>query len=544
MELYTHQNAENSEERRDDAIRTIQAGAGIIGDILKSTLGPKGALKILQGKETAVTNDGAYILKNLLIDSASARIIANSSISQDIDEGDGTTSIAVLTSLLLSGAYKSTVHPVKILRGFSMAANKCTEILNKKKFAPKPDDIKNLVRTTLNSKVLVNSLDLFVDICIRAIESSEDIDLIEIVKLEGDLSESILVDGLLLDVNLNMDMKNPEDSENIKDNIKSTNAKDNIKNDNSIILSTGNALVNPKILVANTSLDYDKIKIMSSKINVNSIKELEKIEIAEKEKMKNKINKIAEKNFDLFINRQIIYDYPMQLLRNKGLAVIEHADFSGVEKLNKVLGGNLVSTFDEMKEEDFGTCKMVSVVTVKGKQLVKFDGIKKGAATILLFGSSKVMLDEAERSIHDALCVLKRIKESPYCLYGGGATEMSLAVELQKMALDIKTRESEGIEIFSRALQQIPAILANNCGFDGDEIRAALKNDHSYRRATYGVNVETGKSGCMKERGIIEGFEMKKRVITAACETAQTILKCDGIVKCKPRERQGHGQCH
>lgn len=502
MELYTHQNAENTEERTDNAVRTIKAGVTIIGDIMKSTLGPRGALKILQGRETAVTNDGAFILKNLLIDSASARIIASSSISQDTEEGDGTTSIAVLASLLLTEAYRSSVHPTKIIRGFSLASARCIEMLGKRKFAPKPEDIKNLVRTTLNSKVLVNSLDRFVDICIGAIDKVDDIKLIEIIKLEGDLEESILVDGLVLNKDAEIDLSNP------------------------------------RILVANTSLDYDKIKVMSSKISVNSVRELEKIEAAEKEKMVNKIERIASIKFDLFINRQIIYDYPMQLLRNKGLAVIEHADFDGVERLSKVLGGNLVSFFDGLGEADLGTCKRVSNIVIKGHRMVKFDGVRRGAATIILFGSSKEMQDEAERSVHDALCVLKRIKESPFCVYGGGCIEMALSLELSKLALELKTKEAEGVECFARALQQIPAILAENCGFDGDEIKAALKSDHGYyKRATYGVDVENGKSCCMREKGIIEGFEMKKRVITAACETAQTILKCDGIVKCKPRER-------
>jgi T-complex protein 1 subunit beta len=504
MELYTHQNADNSEERKDDAVRTIKAGAHIIGEILKSTLGPKGSLKVLTGKNLSVTNDGAFILKNLQIDSASAKIIINSSINQDWEEGDGTTSIAVLSTLLINEAYNSGIHPMKIIKGYSLALAKCLDVLNKRKFSPRTEDIRSLVKTTLNSKVLVNNLDLFTNICMAAIENTDDINLIEIIKLEGDLQESLIVDGLVLNKDIDINLENP------------------------------------RILVANTALDFDKTKILSSKISVGSVKELEKIEIAEKEKMINKVESICSSKFDLFINRQIIYDFPLQLLKNKNLAVIEHADFVGVEKLNKVLGGNLISTFDNIKEDDFGTCKKVSNVTFKDKKMIKFEGIRKGASTIVLFGSSKEILDEAERSIHDALCVLKRIKESPYCIYGGGSAEMAMSIELSKLALEIKTKESEGVECFSRALQQIPKIIVANCGYDGDEVKAILKNDHSYRRSTYGVNIENGKSCCMREKGVIEGFEMKKRVLMAACETAQTILKCDGIVKCKPRERTPH----
>lgn len=508
MDLYTHQNPGNVEERQDDAIRTIKSGVSLIGDILKTTLGPKGNLKVIHGKETSVTNDGAFILKNLLIDSASAKIIANSSISQDWEEGDGTTTIAVLTSLLLKEAYQLSIHPIKIIKGFSLALARCVEVMGKKKFVPKSEDIRNLVKTTLNSKVLSNSLDVFIDICINAIERTEDISLIEIIKLEGDLEESMLVDGVVLNKDVDV------------------------------------SLTNPTVLIANTSLDYDKVKIFSSKISVSSVSELEKIEAAEKERMLAKVDSICQIPFDLFINRQIIYDYPLQLLANKGVTVIEHADFDGVERLNKVLGGNLLSTFDNVSKEDLGTCQRVSTISIKGHKMIKFEGTKRGASSIIIFGSSKEMLDEAERSVHDALCVLKRIKESSFCLYGGGCIEASLSLELSKLALEVKTKESEGIEAFSRALLAIPKILAENCGFDGDEIKAALKNDHNYRRTTYGVNIENGKSCCMREKGIIEGFEMKKRVITAACETAQTILKCDGLVKCRPRERSDDNHCH
>lgn len=508
MDLYSHQNSGNVEERQDDAVRTIRNGVNLIGDILKTTLGPRGCLKVIHGKETSVTNDGAFILKNLLIDSASAKILINSSINQDWEEGDGTTSIAVLTSLLLKEVYQLSIHPTKIIKGFSMALSKCLDVMNKKKFTPRQEDIKNLVKTTLNSKVLANNLDVFIDICVKAVEKVDDIGLIEIIKLEGDLSESMLMDGILLNKDIEINLENP------------------------------------KILIANTSMDYDKIKIFSSKVNVESVKELEKIEIAEKNKMVSKIDNICKIPFDLFINRQIIYDYPHQLLKARGISVIEHADFDGVERLNKVIGGNLLSNFENLNPNDFGTCQKVSSVVIKGHKMIKFEGIKKGASTIVICGSSKEMLDEAERSVHDALCVLKRIKESPYCLYGGGCTETTLALELLKLALDTKSKESESIECFAKALLNIPKILVENCGFDGDEAKSLLKNDHSYRRYTYGVNIENGKTCCMKEKGVIEGYEMKKRVITAACETAQIILRIDGMVTCKPRERSEHHGCH
>jgi len=546
MELFSHQNANNSEEKKDDAIRSIRAGVSFLNEILKTTLGPKSSLKLLQGKNVAVSNDGAFILKNLLIDNAAARIIASSSISQDTDEGDGTTSIAVLATLLLEEAYKSTVHPIKLIRGFSMALEKVLGHLAKKRFVPRQEDILNLIKTTLNSKILSTNLKLFVEMCVSAVEKVENIGNVNIIQMEGDLGESYLIDGFILDKTLLLGDSAINDDNVINSNITKENyegkdAANDIPESGGSIADGAPAFIdNPRILVANTSLDYDKIKIMSSKINVESIGELIEIEKAEKEKMIRKVKGITGIPYDVFINRQIIYDYPCQLLRSRGVSVIEHADFKGIESLNRILGGDIISTFDQLRDSNLGHCKRVCTVEIKGKKMVKFEGVKSGAVTIILCGGSKEILEEAERSIHDALCVLKRIKESPYCVYGGGSIEMFLATELSKFAMEVKTKESEGIECFSKALQQIPKILSDNSGFDGDETKNALKSSHYYRKFTQGVDVETGKGCCMKEKGIIEGYEMKRRVLTAACETAQCILKCDGLVRAAPRERTRH----
>lgn len=508
MELYTHQKVGNTEERKDEAIRTIRSGVTVIGDILKSTLGPRGSLKMLQGKKLIVSNDGACILKNLLIENASSKIVINSSVNQDWEEGDGTTSIAILTSLLVNEGYKLNIPTNKIIKGYSLALSKCLEVLNKRKFTPKAEDIRNLVKTTINSKVLYHCMDLFVDMCINAIECTSDLELIEIIKLKGDLKESVLVDGLVINKSVDIDV------------------------------------IQPKILIGNTSMDYDKVKINSAKTNVSGICELKRIEIAEKEKMRRKIDEICSIEYDVFINRQIVYDYPLELLRKKKIAVIEHADFSGVEKLNKVVGGNILSSFSNIQEKDLGRCERIRNITIKGQKMIKFEGIKKGACTMIIFGSSEEVLDEAERSIHDGLCVLKRIKESRLCLYGGSSTEMAMSVELARLGSEVKGKEAEGIFGFSNALQEISKILSDNSGFDGEEFKVSLRNEHNNRRTSYGLNIDTGKTCCMKERGIIEGYEMKKRVITSACETAQMILRCDGIVKCKARERTEEHCCH
>ncbi|WUR02815.1 T-complex protein 1 subunit beta (CCT2) [Vairimorpha necatrix] len=510
MNIFSHQNVGTTEEKGQDAKRTILSGTNLIGDICKTTLGPKGMLKILKGdtKNQNISNDGAFILKNLQIDSASARIIINSSIGQDWEEGDGTTSVAVLSSILINEISKLNIHPIKIIRGLRMAQERCEKVLNKISSVPTDEDIKSLINTTLCSKVLKYDLEKFTNMCIKAVEGLEgktDLNLIQIIKCPGKLEDSYLDDGFIL-------------------------------NKEAVIKT----IKNPKILLANTSLDQDKIKVFGAKINVSSVSDLAEMERIERDKMNSKIENICQNKIDCFINRQLIYDYPMQLLKNKGVQPIENADFDGIERLNNVLGGKILSTFDNLDESVYGTCEEIKNVNIGGKKFIKFSGIKNGASTIVLFGSSKEMLDEAERSLHDALCVLIKIKENPKIVYGGGSSEMALAVELAKYALEIPGVESEAISAFSSALQNIPVILSENGGFNGNELKSQLRSKHNSGAYTYGVNLEKGVVQCMKECHVVDSFRIKKRVICASSEVAQMIIKCDGIVKLQPRERTRH----
>jgi T-complex protein 1 subunit beta len=506
MNVFSHTNFGTTEERGEDARKTILAGTDLIGEILRSTLGPKGMLKMLRGEsEMSVTNDGAFVLKNLLVDSAAARILVDSSIGQDWEEGDGTTSVAVLASLLIREASKLRIHPTKTIKGFRMAQGKCEEILENIWFKPSRNDLIKLARTTLCSKVLKYDLEKFCEMCVSAVErleSRSDLGLIQIIKCTGKLEASYLDDGFILKKDIEV-----------------------------------REMRNPRILVANTAMDQDKIKVFGAKLNVGSVSELAEMERVEKLRMQEKVEKISRNNVDCFINRQLIYDYPMQLLRMRNVQPIEHADFAGVERLGNILGGRILSTFDSVDESCYGTCESIRNIVVGNERMIKFSGVKKGASTIVLFGSSKEMLDEAERSIHDALCVLTRIKEDPRVLYGGGSSEMCLAVALSKYALSVPGAESEAILAFSNALQEIPKILADNGGHNGDLVKSSLRADHGAGRSSYGVDTGEGRSRCMKELGVIDSLRIKRRVVVAASEAAQMIVKCDAVVKCKPRER-------
>ncbi len=334
-----------------------------------------------------ITNDGATILKSVYVDNPAAKILIDISKTQDTVVGDGTTTVAVLCGELLREGEKlvnQKIAPQIIISGFRTARDKARETLSKIAFNNSQNkefrsDLINIAKTTLSSKLLTHEKEFFANIVVDAVlkfQKTPNLEYIKIIKKHGGcLKDSFLADGLLLE--------------------------------KEISIGCPRRMENPRILIANTPMDYDKIKIYGSKVKVDSIEKVAEIEQAEKEKMKAKVQKILDHNIDIFVNRQLIYNYPEQLLAEKGVMVIEHADFDGIERLAAVTGGDIVSTFDCPGSVNLGTCKIVEEIMIGEDKLIKFGGCAKGnACTIVLRGASSHLLDEAERSLHDALCVI------------------------------------------------------------------------------------------------------------------------------------------
>ena len=180
------------------------------------------------------------------------------------------------------------------------------------------------------------------------------------------------------------------------------------------------------VLIANTPMDADKIKVFGSRVRVDGVAKVAELELAEKEKMKDKVEKIVKHGCNVFINRQLIYNYPEQLFADNGVMAIEHADFEGIERLALVLGGEITSNFDSPEIVRLGECKSIEEVMIGEDTLLKFSGVKLGeACTVVLRGATQQILDEADRSLHDALCVLTQTVKETRTVYGGGCSEVS-----------------------------------------------------------------------------------------------------------------------
>eukprot|EP00435_Cladocopium_sp_Y103_P019654 s3378_g4.t1 len=307
------------------------------------------------------------------------------------------------------------------------------------------------------------------------------------------------------------------------------------------ILAPGTADPKPReVLVANCQMDTDKIKIYGARVKVDSLEAVAEIEQAEKDKMKKKIEKIVDHKCNVFINRQLIYNYPDQLLKEAGVMAIEHSDFDGSERLAAVLGADIASTFDNPELTVLGSCKRIEEIMIGEDKVIKFSGCSKGeACTIVLRGSSQHVLDEAERSLHDALAVLYQTVQETRVVWGGGSMEMAMAQAVQQKLTEVGGKESVAMESFGKALMQIPVILADNAGLDSAELVGQLRAAHAKGQNSFGLEFNNGTIADMSQLGIMESFRSKMSQLCSAAEAAEMIIRVDDIIKNAPRQRDG-----
>ncbi|KAK0712875.1 chaperonin Cpn60/TCP-1 family [Lasiosphaeria miniovina] len=514
-----------TEEKGENARLSAFVGAIAVGDLVKSTLGPKGMDKILQSASTMeimVTNDGATILKAIALDNAAAKVLVNISKVQDDEVGDGTTSVTVLAAELLREAERlvdKKIHPQTIIEGYRIASQAALKALEASAVdhSNNPEafkqDLLAIARTTLSSKVLAQDRDHFAKLACDAVlrlKTSSDLSHIQIIKKAGGkLSESYLDEGFILDKKIGVNQPK--------------------------------RLEKAKILIANTSMDTDKVKIFGARLKVTSTSKLADLEKAEREKMKAKVEKIKAHGINCFINRQLIYNWPEQLFTDAGIMSIEHADFDGIERLALVTGGEITSTFDHPDQVKLGHCDIIEEVIIGEDTLIKFSGVAAGeACTIVLRGASEQLLDEAERSLHDALAVLSQTIKEPRTTLGGGCAEMVMAKAVDGAATRVEGKRQTAVAAFATALRQLPTILADNAGLDSGDLVARLRKAIYDGLTTYGLDLMTPGGGIadMREFGVIESYKLKKAVVSSASEAAELLLRVDDIIRAAPRRRE------
>ncbi|KAI5138581.1 T-complex protein 1 subunit beta [Nematocida ausubeli] len=489
-----------TQEKADEARTSFLVGAITVSNMVKSTLGPRGMLKLLysQNGQPIITNDGATVLKNILPSGASSKILINSAKEHGEKEGDGTTTLTVLTGGLLHEADKlifNGYHPYKIMGEYRSAHKQAIDLLRSLTLKENQADRLSLAKTTLSSKFSPIELEALSNLAISAASKIEgSLEMLNIIKVEGgEVGDSYVHPGLLLECDVGPGQKESFDE--------------------------------PRVLIINTSLDTDKVKIFGAKASVSSPAELEKLEAAETLRMRNKVESIA-RYADVIVNRQIIYDYPTQEFTRHGKISIERADFTGVEMLAKVLHGRILSTFDNVSDGDIGRCSRFEKVKIQGRSFCSFTGgLKDGACTVVIRGSSQEIQEECERSLVGAIKVLVKTKDEYVC--GGGSAEAAVAQMLQP--------KTEGERAYARALLDVTRALAENAGIPADDLLDALAVKNAQGVHTFGVGPDGAV--CMDAAGVRESLRLKEIVWSKAAETAEVLLRCDGNIKCRPRER-------
>ena len=440
--------------------------------------------------------------------------------TQDEQCGDGTTGVVVLAAELLRNAEelvdRQRVHPQIIIQGYRLALGAARAELNRVAFDNGRDPLKfredllSIARTTLSSKLLNQEKEHFAQLAVDAILrlNGKPLDYIQLIKKSGgSLKDSYLSEGFILEKRICVGMPK-------------------VVND-------------CRVMVANTSMDTDKIKIYGAKVKVDSLTAVADIESAEKLKMQQKVEKICKHGCNVFINRQLIYNYPEQIFKDNNVVAIEHSDFDGTERLAAVLGADIVSTFDAPEKSKLGYCKQISEITIGEDKVILFSGCAQGeACSIVLRGASTHVLEEADRSLHDALAVLHQtVLNESRIVYGGGAAEMAMANAVTNLAHSTEGKVSLAVEAFAKALQAVPTIIADNGGFDSADLVSKLRAAHAAGKSTYGLDMDNGEIADMSKLRICESFRSKLSQLCAATEGAEMIVRVDNVIRNAPRQR-------
>jgi len=502
-----------------DAIKSHIIAAKAVANILKTSLGPKGLDKLMVSADgdVTITNDGATILKQMDVDHQVAKLMVQLSQSQDDEIGDGTTGVVVLCGALLEQAehlIDKGIHAIRIADGFELAAQCAVKNLEKiaDEYKIDPSNTDNLIRTaktTLGSKIINKCHDQMARIAVDAVMAVADLETkdvnFELIKVEakvgGVMEDSMLVKGVIVD----KDFSHPQMPKQLKD---------------------------AKIAILTCPFEPPKPKT-KHKLDVQSVEDYKQLRAYEKETFEKMVEQVKETGANLAICQWGFDDEANHLLLQRELPAVRWVGGPEIELIAIATGGRIVPRFQELSKEKLGTAGLVRELTfgtTKDKMLVIEECKNSKAVTIFLRGGTRMIIDEAKRSMHDALCVVRNLVRDNRVVYGGGASEISCALAVSKEADNIKTIEQYAFRSFADALEQVPLALAENCGLPPIETLTDIKSRQvSENNPALGVNCMELGSSDMKEQSVIETLHSKKSQIQLATQLVKMILKIDDI---------------
>jgi len=534
----------NGELRRGQDVRSTNVNAvSALSNILKTSLGPSGLDKMLVDDlgDVNITNDGATILKQLDVTHPAAKVLVELSNLQDQEVGDGTTSVVLIAAELLRQAnqlIKDGVHPTSVISGFNLAKKISCEYIKKNMVHDvsklDADTVLNVARTTISSKIIGHDGDHFAHMAVNSVKAVEQVSAlgkkkypisqVNILKAHGkSAKESELVDGFALNCT--------RASQQMPSGIK--NAK-----------------------IALLDIDLRKTRLaMGVQVVVNDPSKLEAIRERENEITRDRIQLLINAGANVVLTTKGIDDAALKQFVESKMIAVRRCKKSDLQSIATATGGKLVGSLaDESDEESFdpswlGEADEVSETRVGYGDLIYIKGTKsRRAQSIILRGANDYMLDEVDRSLHDAMCAVKRCLESNKVSPGGGACEAALNLYLEDYARTLDSKDQLAVLAFSEALLTIPKNLAINAAFDAIELIAQLRAAHALPNKEgqfYGLDLEKGEVRDNLKAGVLEPAMSKIKSLRFATEAAITILRIDDSINmAKQDDPKGMASSH
>jgi thermosome len=491
--------------------------AKAIAEAMRTSLGPRGMDKMLVDSfgDIVITNDGATILKEMDVEHPVAKMLVEVAKAQDEEVGDGTTTAVVVAGELLAKAEElidKEIHPSLIIEGYKKAAAEALRILDEIGVPVNPQDKEYLVRiakTSLASKLVGEYAEHLARIAVEAVlkvarlENGKwkvDLDDIKIEKKEGmSVMDTMLIEGIVLD----KEVVHPDMPKLVR---------------------------NAKIALLDAPLEIEKTEF-DAKLHIETPEQMRAFMEQEERMLKEMVDKIAATGANVVFCQKGIDDLAQHFLARKGILAVRRIKKSDMEKLAKATGGRVISRIDDLTPEDLGRAQLVEERRVGEDKMVFVEGCENPrAVTILVRGGTQRIVDEAERSIKDAINVVKDILMEPKIVAGGGAIETELALRLRDYARTLPGKEQLAVEKFAEALEIVPIQLAENAGLDPVESIVTLRSKHKEGERWYGVDVLNNRLHDMMSLNVIDPVAVKKQVIKSAVEAASLVLKIDDII--------------
>jgi len=493
--------------------------AKTLANTLRTSLGPKGLDKIMVSPDgdITITNDGATIMDKMDVEHQIAKLMVQLSKSQDDEIGDGTTGVVVLAGALLEHAEKLLdrgIHPIRIADGYEMAAKVALQHLDTIADTfpidlSNTEMLKQVARTTLGSKIVNRCHDQMAMIAVEAVLAVADMERkdvnFELIKVEGKvggkLEDTMLVKGVIVD----KDFSHPQMPKQLKD---------------------------VKLAILTCPFEPPKPKT-KHKLDVTSVEDYKKLREYEKEKFEEMVKQVKDTGANLVICQWGFDDEANHLLLQSQLPAVRWVGGPEIELIAIATGGRIVPRFSELTKEKLGSCgvvKELSFGTTRDKMLILEECQNSKAVTIFIRGGNKMIIEEAKRSLHDAICVVRNLVRDNRIVYGGGAAEMTCSLHVAKEADKISTLEQYAMRSFADALDNIPMALAENSGLNPIVALSDVKSQQvKENNPRLGIDCLKKGTNDMKAQNVIETLLAKKQQISLATQLVRMILKIDDI---------------